>query len=84
MPHIHCYLGSQPLVWTMVVTDTLIGLAYIAISITLWSLIRKIKLKFSLIVVCFGVFIGACGATHFMEVWTLWRPDYWIAAASKF
>ena len=83
MPHIHCYLGESPLVWTMVVTDTLIGLAYVAISLTLWSLIRKVKLEFSLVVICFGFFIGACGATHFMEVWTLWHPDYWLEAAIK-
>jgi PAS domain S-box-containing protein len=83
MPHIHCYLGSQPLVWTMVVTDLLIGFAYIMISLTLWGLISRTKLPFSYVVICFGIFIGACGATHFMEVWTLWHPDYWAAAFVK-
>jgi signal transduction histidine kinase len=83
MPHIHCYLGKPELVWTMVVCDSLIGLAYLGISCTLWRLIRKIEIPFGLVVVCFGVFIGACGATHFMEVWTLWNPDYWVAAAVK-
>lgn len=83
MPHIHCYLDSQPLVWTMVITDLLIGAAYVAISLTLWALIRRIRLQFNFVVVCFGLFIGACGATHFMEVWTLWMPDYWFAAALK-
>jgi PAS domain S-box-containing protein len=67
----------------MVVTDLLIGFAYLAISLTLWALIRKIRAPSSLIIVCFGVFIGACGATHFMEVWTLWHPDYWVAAGIK-
>ena len=83
MPHVHCYLGKPSLIWTMVVTDTMIGLAYIAISITLWRLIAKTRVPYSLVVVCFGVFIGACGATHFMEVWTLWHPDYWASAAIK-
>jgi PAS domain S-box-containing protein len=31
----------------------------------------------------FGVFILACGATHFMEVWTLWTPVYWLSGAVK-
>ena len=31
----------------------------------------------------FGAFIIACGATHFMEVWTLWYPDYWLAGNIK-
>jgi signal transduction histidine kinase len=83
MPHIHCYLGRPALVWTMFVTDFLIGAAYVGISLTLWGLIHKIKIPFSLVVLCFGVFIGACGATHFMEVYTLWHPDYWFAASLK-
>lgn len=83
MPHIHCYLAKPSLVWSMATTDTMIGLAYTSISITLWALIRKIKLPFNFVVFCFGVFIAACGATHFMEVWTLWHPDYWWAAWVK-
>ena len=31
----------------------------------------------------FGLFILTCGATHFMEVRTLWRADFWAAAALK-
>jgi PAS domain S-box-containing protein len=31
----------------------------------------------------FGAFIVACGATHFMEVWTLWEPQYWVSAGVK-
>jgi signal transduction histidine kinase len=83
MPHIHCYLGKPELVWTMFSTDLLIGLAYMGISITLWWLIRKINIPFSFVILCFGVFIGACGATHFMEVYTLWHPVYWFAASVK-
>lgn len=44
---------------------------------------RKIRIPFGPVVICFGLFIGACGATHFMEVWTLWNPDYWLSAAMK-
>jgi PAS domain S-box-containing protein len=80
MPHIHCYLDRQSLVWTMFITNLLIGVAYLGISLTLWALIRKIKLPFNFVVLCFGVFIGACGLTHLLDVWTLWHPAYWIAA----
>jgi signal transduction histidine kinase/CheY-like chemotaxis protein len=83
MPHIHCYLGDTALTWSMVLTDALIGTAYVCISLTLWVLIRRIRLEFNLVVICFGVFIGACGATHFMEIWTLWHPDYWLEAFIK-
>ncbi len=83
MPHIHCYLNKTGLVWTMLITDLFIGIAYVGISLTLWSMVRKIKLAFSPVILCFGLFIGACGATHFMEVWTLWNPTYWLSASVK-
>lgn len=59
MPHIHCYMGDSALVSTMVVSDTLIGCSYVGISLTLWALIRKIRISYSLIIVCLGLFIGA-------------------------
>lgn len=83
MPHIHCYLGKPSLVWTMVITDLLIGLSYVSISLILWRLIQKIRIPFSAVVLCFGVFIAACGATHFMEIYTLWIPNYWASAWVK-
>ena len=84
MPHIHCYLNRPSLVWTMAITDFLIGLSYVFISFSLYDLIKKIHLPFSFVVLCFGIFIFACGMTHFMEVYTLWNPSYWVAAFVKF
>ena len=83
MPHGHCYLWKPFLVSLHVLSDTLIGLAYISISVTLYVLVKRIQLPFNKIVVCFGVFIGACGLTHFMEVWNLWNVDYWWSAWVK-
>lgn len=83
MPHIHCYLGNEPLTWTMVVSDGLIGLSYLSISLSLYFLIRKIKLPFQSVFIAFGLFIFACGATHFLEIYTLWVPAYWEAAMMK-
>jgi putative methionine-R-sulfoxide reductase with GAF domain len=34
-------------------------------------------------ILAFGTFIGACGLTHYMEVFTLWVPDYWLSGAVK-
>jgi signal transduction histidine kinase/ActR/RegA family two-component response regulator len=31
----------------------------------------------------FGLFIVACGMTHFMEVLTMWTPVYWLAGDVK-
>jgi putative effector of murein hydrolase len=71
------------MVWTMVVTDLLIGLAYVSLSLSLYQFAKKLRFRFSSVVLCFGFFIGACGLTHFMEIVTLWYPIYWSAAAVK-
>jgi C4-dicarboxylate-specific signal transduction histidine kinase len=83
MPHGHCYLWNSGLLWTHAISDTLIGLAYVSITISLCLLIRKIRIPFSAMILSFGIFIGACGATHFMEVWNLWSANYWYAAIIK-
>jgi PAS domain-containing protein len=63
------------------VTNLLIGLAYVAISGTLIHLTRKTgrKIPFLWAFVAFGIFIISCGATHFMAALTLWEPAYWMA-----
>src|SRR4051812_24177697 len=31
----------------------------------------------------FALFILACGATHFLSIWTLWHPDYGLEGVVK-
>ena len=76
MPHGHCYLWLPGLLWMHVVSDFLIGTAYLGISVILYLLVRRIRLPFSLVFIAFGLFIGLCGLTHFMKIWTIWNPDY--------
>lgn len=83
MPHGHCYLWQPPLVWAHFLSDLLIALAYFVIAIALYSIIRHIRIPFSGLVLAFGLFIAACGATHLFEVWNLWHADYWQSAAVK-
>jgi PAS domain S-box-containing protein len=85
IPHGHCYLWKPGLVSLHVATDTLIGLAYVSISATLVYLVHKARrdIPFHSVFIAFGAFIIACGATHFMEVWTLWMPVYWLSGTIK-
>ena len=85
LPHGFCYLWDAPLLWTHLVADLLIGVAYVVIAVTLAHLVHRVRrdIPFSAVFVAFGVFIVACGLTHFMEVWTLWEPRYWLSAAVK-
>jgi PAS domain S-box-containing protein len=85
MPHSFCYLGNPTLITTHMVSDLLIGIAYVVISLTLLYLVRSSRggIPFHWMLLAFGTFIIACGATHFMEVLTLWVPAYWISAYVK-
>ena len=84
MPHGVCYTWRPGLVRLHVISDVLIGLAYFSIPLALVYFKRKRRdLPFGWMLVLFGLFIVACGATHWMEVWTLWRPQYWLSGAVK-
>jgi two-component system cell cycle sensor histidine kinase/response regulator CckA len=85
LPHWYCYVGNTRLVWTNVLADLLIGLSYVVISCTLALLVRRAgdNLPYQGFFWAFGIFIVSCGATHFMEVLTIWKPVYWFSALVK-
>jgi signal transduction histidine kinase len=84
MPHGFCYMWSPGVLWLHIVSDSLIALAYSTIPGTLVYFVRKRRdLPFNWIFLCFGMFILTCGATHAMDVWTLWHATYWLSGAVK-
>lgn len=83
-PHGVCLLWRPELLWLHVVSDALIGLAYWSIPVVLFVLaLRRRDLVFPWALELFAVFILACGATHFLSIWTLWYPDYGLQGAAK-
>ena len=84
LPHGYCFTWNPALLWAHVISDSLIGSAYVAIPLTLLYLVRKrTDLPFNWIVILFATFIVSCGTTHLIEVWTVWNPDYWLSAMLK-
>ena len=84
MPQGTCYQWQPPVVWLHVVSDTLITVAYLAISIALIYFVRRRRdVPFNWMLLCFGAFIVASGATHTMEVWNVWHANYVIAGGIK-
>lgn len=84
LPHGYCFTWNPALLWTHVASDALIGAAYVSIPVTLLYLVRRrADIPFDWIVLLFAVFIVSCGATHWIEVWTVWNPDYWLSAVVK-
>ena len=84
MPHGYCYLWRPSLVGLHLVSDALIGLAYYSIPITLLYFLKKRRdIPFHEVILLFAAFIIFCGTTHLFNVWTLWRPDYWVSGVLK-
>lgn len=84
MPHGHCFLWSPSLLMIFVISDALIGLSYYSIPLGLLYFVRKrTDLRFNWIFKLFSVFIFACGTSHFLAIWTIWHPDYWLDAGVK-
>lgn len=85
LPHGYCYLWNRQLLTLHVISDGLIFLSYVAISLSLWWLLHRERqrLPFRWILGAFGLFIVSCGLTHAMEIVVLWRPLYWMAGDLK-
>lgn len=83
-PHGYCLLWNPTLIWTHVLSDAVIGLAYLAIAVMLATLLARRKdIEFGRAVWLFAAFILACGATHFLSILVLWVPVYGIEGLVK-
>jgi len=85
LAHQYCYLRNPALIQLHLWSDLLIGVAYVAISLTLVYMVRRGRqdIPFHWMFLAFGAFIVACGGTHFMEIVTLTNPLYWLAGSVK-
>jgi signal transduction histidine kinase/ActR/RegA family two-component response regulator len=84
MPHGMCYLWREDVLALHVLSDSLITLAYFSIPFTLLYFVRRRKdLQINWMLVCFAVFIVACGTTHLLEIVTIWSPVYWLSGIVK-
>ncbi len=83
-PHGYCLFWDPVLIWTHVVADALIGLAYFSIPLVLARfLAQRRDFEFRWVVWLFAAFIMACGVTHFMSILVLWIPAYGIEGLIK-
>jgi fused signal recognition particle receptor len=68
----------------MVGADGVIAGAYFSIPLAILSFVRKRgDPALSRMAILFSAFICACGTTHAMDIWTIWRPDYGLQALTK-
>ncbi len=76
---------TPTLMMVMAIANGLIAVSYGSIPVFLVVFAARRKdLPFSWVVVLFGAFILACGATHFVHVIGIWRAvDWWQAAVDS-
>jgi diguanylate cyclase (GGDEF)-like protein len=84
MPHGHCFLWREDLLFLHVVGDLTTALAYILIPIVLVRLvIIREDLRFNSIFLLFAGFILFCGLTHIISVVNIWHGYYYIEGGAK-
>lgn len=84
LPHGFCISWSPNLLWTYLISDSLIFLAYFAIPPVLFYFARKRSdTSLDTLLLLFAAFIFACGLTHLMGVVTLWKPVFYLDAGLK-
>ena len=84
MPHGHCYFWRPDILWTNVISDGIIALAYFSIPITLlYFLRRRPDIPFPAMIVLFALFIVLCGSGHIIDIWTVWNPVYGLQGAER-
>lgn len=79
MPHIMCYRLDIWLAMLHVLSDiatcfSLFGISYVTGRLAY----RQSLFSYRTFLIAFSIYIGLCGATHFMSVITIWHPIYWI------
>ena len=83
-PHGFCLLWEPWLVWTHVLANLGIGLAYFSIPVVLLRFVRRRRdLAFKPVFALFAAFILLCGAGHWADLLTLWWPLYRVEGAVK-
>ena len=84
VPRSECMNHEADVIWTHIVSDLGIALAYFSLPAALLYLVRRRPdLVFGPTFRLFSAFIFACGATHLFNVAAMWYPLYRIAATLK-
>ncbi len=85
IPHGYCLTWNPALLWTTVLSDATMVLAYgsYPIAVTYFAWKRKDLQYRWLFLAFFNGFILTCASTHLMSAVTVWLPLYWLAAYVK-
>jgi len=78
------YLWLPELLWTYLISDATLGIAFYSISAALlYFVYTRSNIQFNWIYVMFAIFIFAAGTAHIIKIWTIWNPAYWLEASVR-
>jgi signal transduction histidine kinase len=84
MAHGFSFLWNPPLVWLHVVSDILIGFAFLSIPLAMgYFLLKRRDLPFPRFFGIVALLIFACGLTYLLAAYTVYVPAYWLEGAVK-
>lgn len=84
MPHGHCLLWREDLLFMTLVGDGLTVVSYALIPVALIYLVKKREdLKFDSIFLLFAAFITFCGITHAIGIVNVWHGYYFLQGGAK-
>lgn len=80
------FQGIPTLLSLHVLSDTLIGAAYMGISVALIYLVARTgqDIPYSKVFLAFSIFIISSGITHLFAAFAIWKPYYWLFGGIKF
>lgn len=85
LPRGQSYQWTLELLWTYVVADAVIGIACFIIPVGLVYYARK-RYDYrssSWVIVMLSAFVFISGVSHFLAIWSIWHPVYWLDALTK-
>lgn len=84
MPHGHCYLWRDDVLWLHLIGDGLTVLAYFLIPGMLFYFVRvRRDIRYRTVFYLFGLFIITCGTSHLISMFTIWDPVYRLESLVK-
>lgn len=75
-------LAAPELLWTYLIADATIGIAFYAIAIALLYIVyTRSAIRFTWVYAALAVFHFFVGTTYFTAIWGIWRPENWLEAS---
>lgn len=71
------------LLWAFLLSDFMMGLAFIGMALACWFAARKVRATKLGLNIIFPILLALVGAVHLVAAVLLWQPIFWVSALLK-